>query len=293
MAEHQTVPQVIRELGEEALLQASPALATVTAVDSLGAVKIRLLDEEASRPLSQARNPGVRLAVGDTVLVIRTLANDLVVVCPVTSAVTAPTIGTEQLVYGSVVQTKLATNSVGQAQLRTDAVTTDKIGAGAVTADKIQSNAVIAGKIAAGAVGNAQIAGGAVSLDKCSFTIPPPVTLPTQLPPTDNSVSTVKIQNFAVTTDKINTGAVTNEKIAGNTIAPSKLFDPSNGNFPFSLKGHTHGPGQIESLNWNLVKSVPVTVRNANGVQSNTTVGSVLSTLWNRSFGGQAGIAGV
>lgn len=297
LAEHQTVLQVIREIVEEALLQASPALAVVTAVDNLGAVKVRLLDEEASRPLNQARNPGVRLRVNDTVLVIRTLANDLVVVCPVTSFVTQPTIGTEHLIDGSVVQTKLATNSVGQAQLRTDAVITEKIGAAAVTADKIQTGAVVAGKIAAGAVGNAQIAGGAVTADKIASGV-----IPTTFTPGTNSVSTAAIQNRAVTSDKIALGgvqtsnlgaqvvgtdniaglavttgkindlAVTQEKIAAGAVGPAKLAQS------YSLSNHGHAGNQ----GYRDIRTATMRVSGTNG--GDLTLEAVLQRLYRRSY---------
>lgn len=289
LAEHQTVLQVLREMVEEVILQASPAMAVVTAVDASGAVKVRLLDEEASRPLTQLRNPGMRLRVNDTVLVIRTLANELVVAFPVSSAATgtdAQRIGGEQIVDASVTGAKLADGSVTQAKLGTGAVTADKLGAGAVTADKIQTSAVTAGKIAAGAVGNAQIAGGAVTADKiASGVIPPAQVIPTQLPPTDNSVSTVKIQDRAVTSAKIADLQVTNAKINDGAVTPAKL------DRIYANQGHTHNPADL-TVNYNTLRCVGVTVRNANGVQSNTTLSAILNTLWSRSYGGSSGVAG-
>lgn len=138
LAEHQTVLQVLREIVEEVVLQASPAIAVVTEVTEPGRLKVRLLDEEASRPLVQLRNPAMRLKVNDTVLVIRTLANELVVVCPISDGIYPPDanrIGNEHLVDGSVTATKLAAN----------AVTLGKIAAGAVNRAALASDALLAG----------------------------------------------------------------------------------------------------------------------------------------------------
>jgi len=233
LAEHQTVLQVIREMVEEALLRASPALAIVTSVDQYGSVTVRLLDEEASRPLKQQRNTALRLRVNDTVLVVRTLSDDLVVVCPIGPGLYPPDsnrIGPEHLIDGAVISTKIFPSAVTSAAIGVGAVTADKIAAGAVTADKIQTGAVVAGKIGAGAVGNAQIAGGAVTADKiASGVIPAQQIIPTQLPPTDNSVSTVKIQNQAVTSDKI----------ADQAVGVSQT-QQKNGVSIFASAGHAH-----------------------------------------------------
>lgn len=138
LAEHQTVLQVLREMVEEAILQASPAIAVVTSVEEPGRLRVRLLDEETARPLVQLRNPAMRLQVGDTVLVIRTLANELVVACQISDGIYPPysnRIGNEHLVDGAVTSTKLAAN----------AVTLGKIANGAVTKAALASDALEAG----------------------------------------------------------------------------------------------------------------------------------------------------
>jgi len=287
LAEHETVIQVLREMVEDAILRASPALATVTAVSDRGQVYVRLFDEETARPLAQARNPAMRLSVGDTVLVIRTLANDLVVVCPVADGSYRPLsqrIGSEHLAdgavtttalaNGAVTQDKLATGSVGQTQLRANSVLTEAIGAGAVTFDKIQTGAVGSGKIAAGAVGNAQIQGGAVTADKiASGVIPPPFV------PGPGSITNTMLAANSVTSDKIAPGgvqpgdigpaAVGEDQIAANAVVSSKIkagaVIPEKLDRTYANQSHNHQASEVNgTLQWNNIKELIVPTHRGN-----------------------------
>ena len=96
-------------------------------------------------------------------------------------------VGTAEIINGSINQNKMAVNSVGTPQLLNSSVEESKISADAVTQSKIADNAVIASKINA------------------------------------NAVTEPKIQANAVTTGKINNGAVTTDKIGDDQVTEAKI----------------------------------------------------------------------
>ncbi|GMV80900.1 MAG: hypothetical protein AMXMBFR7_20840 [Planctomycetota bacterium] len=117
------------------------------------------------------------------------------------------TIGSPNLIPGSVTESILAMN----------AVSTVKIQDGAVTSAKIADGTVSSADIADGAVGSADIADGSVS----STDIADGTIVDSDL--ADGSVTNPKIADLAVTTSKLGDGAVTSAKILDSTIVANDI----------------------------------------------------------------------
>ena len=290
LAEHETVLQVLREMVEDAILRASPALAVVTAGgdpnSNMGNVYVRLLDEETARPLAQARNPGVRLKPGDTVLVIRTLANDLVVVCPVTPGSFRPVsevIGNEHLIDASVTSGKLADSAVTSAKLAANAVTLGKIASGAVNKAALASDALEAGPRGAtgpqgpagapGAPGPAGSPGGAGAPGPAGAQGPQgPKGAPGGVG--QNEITTAMIAKYQ---SGVRDGAVTKETMARSSTSGQT-------NLPWAAdRDHKHSGDN----GWLDIRSAEFTTTNFGKV----TLAVALNRLWKKTFGQTEGIS--
>lgn len=140
--------------------------------------------------------------VTDASVTTRKLAN---------GAVTSP-----KIADGAIDETKIANKSITSAKIADGEVTTSKINNEAVTTAKIASGAITKDKIAAGvlssesvpvdgSVTGAKIASGAITADKLAAGVIP--YIPTELPPTDDSVTFYKLAESAILT--VTTGEVT------------------------------------------------------------------------------------
>lgn len=307
-SEHEVVIQVLREMVERVLIEASPVMATVASVSDQGAAVVRLDDEEAVRTATMPRNPALRLKANDRVLVVRTLANQMVIVCPVAMAATgtdAARIGTEQLVDGAVTTAKLGAAAVGTTQIANGAITAAKlasgalpdaptfatlVGPGSITRRELATNAVGAGNIENGAVTDEKIAAvaggkiqnGTITAAKLGF------TLPDGTPP-NGSVTTPKLAEKAVTTAKLDARAVTSEKLAEGAVTREKVATNTDGKPIFSVQNHGHGPGDITQLNWSLVGSVEFS-QTQNGNRTNLSLEQVLNRLYKKVYGADSSV---
>ena len=157
----------------------------------------------------------------------------------------------------AITSIKIADQNVTTDKITDSAVTTDKIANASVTEAKIAAGAITSGKIADGTIVNSDISvtasisqskienltsdlaakaldtdldahtGATTSIhgisDTANLVYTNDLRLSDTRTPTDNTVSTAKIQDSAVTTAKINDGAVTSGKIADGTIVNSDI----------------------------------------------------------------------
>jgi hypothetical protein len=143
----------------------------------------------------------------------------------VTSAkLAANAASTAKIADGAVVQAKLGNASVGSAQLQdgsitaqklaTEAVSTPALGQGSVSTEKLADDAVTGVKIASGSVSSDELAEGAVQAVHIS----------------DNAVETAALKSGAVTADKLALSAVETDAIKDGAVTGPKLAAEAVGN---------------------------------------------------------------
>lgn len=301
-SEHEAIVRIIRDIVEDVVAQSSPVMGTVSWVEPNGAIRVRLDHEEQVRRVPVARSASSAFAPFQRVLMVKTMANELVAVCPVIrpmiegtlsgystpaadgsgpvapeavraqaeaaaaeAAEAVPSTAAEPLDAGSVTRRELGTDAVGTGNIEPGAVTADRIAAGAVGPAQLQDRAVTTGKLALGSVTRETLAPGAI----------PDLSLQ------DASVATAKLQDRAVTTGKIADGAVTGAKIADGTIRQDKLaFSPA-------LASHAHDM----TVEWDDIRQlkVPVATTTASGTPTSLTLEALLELLVRQTLGGTVG----
>ena len=118
-----------------------------------------------------------------------------------------PWVGSDFLVDGAIIESKIAANAITTAKILNDAIDNDKIAANAVNTDQIAADAIVANKILAGEIGANHIAANAITAGKINT----------------DAVTAGTIEAGAVTAVKIDTDAVTANKIAAGTITGNKI----------------------------------------------------------------------
>ncbi|MBE7465318.1 MAG: hypothetical protein HS116_17715 [Planctomycetes bacterium] len=144
---------------------------------------------------------------------------------PFTDTTAVFTIGSPNLIPGSVTESILSSNSVSTIKIQDGAVTSAKIADGTVSSADIADGAVGSADIADGSVSSTDIADGTIATGDLA----------------DGSVTNPKIADLAVTTSKLGDGAVTSAKILDGTIA---AVDIANATIT-PAKLQQSDPGQI------------------------------------------------
>lgn len=174
----------------------------------------------AARPTSSGGSPGIqgRFYMA-TDLTPHVLYYDFGTGWDSVGAIAAGSIGTTQLADRSVTTIKIALDAVTSAELATNAVDTVAIQDGAVTSAKIASSL-----FPSGGAGAATEAFRALGTTAGTAVAGNDSRLSDQRVPTDNSVTTVKLQDSSVTSAKIVDGTIVDADIsAAAAIAPSKI----------------------------------------------------------------------
>ena len=136
-------------------------------------------------------------------------------------------VGSAEIINGSIGSADLAPNSVGSSEIANSAVGASEIADGSVGSSEIGNNAVGASELAdnsvdsaaiqTGAVGSSEIADGTIGAAEIDADAVGADEL------ADDAVDTASIQNRAVTNDKIEDGAVSSAKIENGTVLVEDL----------------------------------------------------------------------